>query len=104
MSLKAISWHASRLSTTKQTVGDKAVFPVFQTAQSPWNRPYRLICQLFLQPMGNQVCFSWRGVVKRIELEMVMNSFQKQLCQTRKHLAYDPGLFPSIGTCDIAGL
>ena len=70
MSLTVISEHAFRLLTVKLTVGDKAEFLVLQTVWSPWNRPYRLICQLFLQPKESRFCSSWRGVEARIVQEM----------------------------------
>ena len=103
MSLTAISEHAFRLLTVKRTVGNKAEFLIQQTVWSPWNRPYSLICQLFLQPKESRFCSSWRGVEACIVQGMATNSFQIQLAQTHKHLAYDLGLLPSIGICDMAG-
>ena len=92
-----------QLLTVKQTVGDKAEFFVLQTVWSPWNRQYRLICQLFLQPRESQFCSYWHGVEARIVQGMATNSFRIKLAQTHKHLAYDIGLFSSIGICDMAG-
>ena len=53
--------------------------------------------------MESRFCSSWRGVEASIVQGMTSKSFRIQLVQTHNHLAYDIGLSPSIGICDMAG-